>query len=579
MSIQPQLSNLARSLRIELIEPGRPDALEPIRARVGPDLPNLQLNEILPYDIDLDAVLDPLTRVSKDVRFSDQHPEALAEDKKSFVGLGEPANVTGGIPIATPITGGFIRTDGVPAVISQLTGMVGKISGTIPILSTTSLPVALQVEWFVSDKADGSTRLVQGRDFIAPEGLAGRAASFLLLPKFASGQTAETTSRWLFAKVKLAAGAFSVPPEGEEILVPGIEVKVPTIPVAPLLAERFKVAVPVPVLAPAQPATPQLVETQVQNAFTRIQQLLPGIAVTFGYELKKDGKAPESDDVVDGAGKPFAAKGAWSAGNLLKFHLQPQIQALRDTQTPVEWTLEVKATVSGLPGTKQPLVVELPAVPLFQLPVPLPVLVAGFDERYWEGGEAIVFLHHDNPLFQGFVDRKNAGAVEQIRSTLLVPLDTAVKLLSLLSFLFPHLLGDVPVDVQLGVLRDFVQKLRERAPSDLVITAERKRDDIGNYSPGWYDRISSIFMIGAPGGPTLKLFEGKAQQSHELHLRVPDGFLAASYWTIHESAFKDTTLPYDSPPAIPDPGREQEGRSAKYPSGSFGNMPKSFRWD
>jgi hypothetical protein len=89
-------------------------------------------------------------------------------------------------------------------------------------------------------------------------------------------------------------------------------------------------------------------------------------------------------------------------------------------------------------------------------------------------------------------------------------------------------------------------------------------------------------MIALPDGQTtFKLFEQKNETSHEFYVRMPAGFLAASYRTIHESAF----LPgFGSPPAIPDPGPGQEGRSATYPAGLggdkyFGNASKSFRWN
>ena len=410
-------------------------------------------------------------------------------------------------------------------------------------------------------------------------GLDGRSASFLFLPAL-SDQPAAAVSRWLVAKVKLSAGTVSLPEQNPEVRLPGIEVKVPTLPLTPLLAEKFKIQIPAPRLAPAQAAVPELVETQAQNAFTRLQALVPDLKVSLEYDLTKGGVPPQAGDVADGSGNAFPASGPWTPGTLLKFFLRPQIEPLRETPPATEWSLALKAKVTGLPGRTGEVPVALPAVRLAQLPVSLPVLVAGFSERSWEGDEAIVFVHHQNPVFQGVLDRRNVGAVEQAKSALLTPLETALKLLQLLSLFFPDLLGTgLPVGAQLGHLRSFVQKLRERAPANLVLTAEEKNDDLGKYDAGWYDRISSVFMIGAPGGPALKLFEGKAQQSHELHLRMKPGFLAASYWTIHESAFKDLDKPFDSPPTVPDPGREQEGRAASYPNKSFGNIAKSFRWD
>ncbi len=62
--------------------------------------------------------------------------------------------------------------------------------------------------------------------------------------------------------------------------------------------------------------------------------------------------------------------------------------------------------------------------------------------------------------------------------------------------------------------------------------------------------------------PRTGSHDADGQTGRRCDFRLPAEFLAASYWTLHESAFH------------PDPPR-QEGRAAGYP-GWFGNIAKSF---
>jgi hypothetical protein len=198
----------------------------------------------------------------------------------------------------------------------------------------------------------------------------------------------------------------------------------------------------------------------------------------------------------------------------------------------------------------------------------LPTLVAGFDERRWGGSQAIILLAPPTTLLTGSVDSKDPRRVDAVKGALLARIDGFMKSL-------PATHGD------LESMRTFMGAIAGVLPQDLVISAEWARHDLGTYVPGWKDRISSLFMMGIPNGSTtLKLFEQPNQRPHELHLRMPAGHYAASYWTLHESAFHpDNVKNFSSAPAVPDPGAAQGGRSAKYPFGSFGNMAKSFRWE
>lgn len=565
MTIQQELTAIAQTLRIDLVEPPQPELLKPVEVGIAPQLPDLQIAEILDGLLDLKAVVDPLTAVTKDVRFADQFSETPTTDQQSFEDLDDATTVIGGMPTST------LGTTGVPGLLAQLAGVVTELKGTIPLLAVRTVPVSMKTTWVVTDANDQP--LQAGKDFLAPKGLEGASASFLLLPDFLeqTPKPALTTVRRLKAKVTLLAGGAS----SQEVSLPGLDIPLPALALAPMLAQRFKLDLPKTSLPPGEAVAAQLTETQVTNPFTKMRELAPSISVSFSYTLSGPAFPAGVTSVVTDTGSAFTTSGNLSIGSVLKFLMRPVVAALGQSGGS-PWTLQLTAAVTGLPGNKSA-TVTLPAVELIQLPLALPVLVAGFDQRSWSGDEAIVFVHHGTPGIQGVFDRNDSDAVETIKEVLLAPLDAAVTALGLLKPLFPDLVPSL--DGQLAALTDFVQHVRIRAATNLVVTAETKRDDLGTYKPGWSNRISSVFMIGAPGGATFKLFEDTIQRSHELHLQLKPGFLAGSYWTIHEDAFKDPTTPFPSQPSIPDPGREQGGRAVNYPSNSFGNIAKSFRWD
>jgi hypothetical protein len=198
----------------------------------------------------------------------------------------------------------------------------------------------------------------------------------------------------------------------------------------------------------------------------------------------------------------------------------------------------------------------------------LPTFVAGFDERHWGGSQAIILVAPPTSLLTGLVDARSARRVDAVKADLVARIDRFIRSLP-------------PTHSDLQSMKTFMGIIAGVLPQDLVISAELARHDLGTYVPGWRDRMSSVFMMGIPNGSTtLKLFEQPNQRPHELHLRMPAGHYAASYWTLHESAFHpDNVKTFSSAPAVPDPGAAQGGRSAKYPFGSFGNMAKSFRWE
>lgn len=270
------------------------------------------------------------------------------------------------------------------------------------------------------------------------------------------------------------------------------------------------------------------------------------------------------------------------AGSLLNgLRIQPQVVSYESGPSVGRNTITValEATLTGLCTNPSTVVVD--TLQIVQLPVRLPTVVAGFDRRHATTSNAdafgyptILFLPAANGLVSGVIDRGNGtAALEAAKATVLAPLTAANAALGALSPIFPGILGAS----HLNWLGYFINKIASTPANDLVITAEQSRNNL-DYNPGWWNKISALCMLGVGDGstsPRLKLFEANNRTSHEFHVRMPAGFIAASYWTIHESAFQGG---FSSPPAIPAPGPGQQGRSANYPFASFGNMAKSFDW-
>lgn len=592
-----QLKALAASLRIE--PSGTPDdPLAPLTFKLVPDLPNLQVTDIVNAPVTLGTVLKPFTSVTKNVRFSDAHPETPTQtpaenpDLTTFASLDDDDNVLGGMPINVT---GF---SGTPSVIEQMSKILANVTGTIGIPVTTSVPIALKVEWRVTD-ASGAA-LEAGKDYIAVGGLQGPVASLIMLPTFVAepSQVGAPVVRKVGARVKLTVGSVTLPvrdpswqppPEDPTDVperwptVPAVEVRVPSIALGPLVRERFGVDAPGAPIPPAAPATPKLVDSGVDNLLTKLQKVQPAAKVELTYTMRKGSAAPAKGDVVAGTDKErdWSAWYPWRPGEALQLFMRPGFASLTPHVPPVAWTLLTRATVSGLPGGSS-VTVELPAVPLSQLPLVLPTLVAAFRQRWWmsDNGQVLVFVHHESglPLPQAFGDRKAPG-VDQAKTVLLDTIDGAQTALRALDLLFGDKLGIGDVLATVAWITNFAERIRTRAPNDLVVTQERERRKLGDYDPGWDDDISSVFMIGPPDGPTLELFAEEGHDGDLMELQMPPGNLAASYWTIHESAFHpDHRDGFQSPPVVPLPGVEQEDRADGYDHNSMGERISSFRW-
>lgn len=236
------LRGLMKGIRPELLgsvtKPG-----EPVKARVGPVPPEVDLVEVHTVPVNLSAVLDPATlggtlnpttRVRKNVQYRDQFPE------ENFASLGDRAEDTKRVLRDTPVVlpTGFSSMAGTPGVLEQFSGLVaqlnipqliGSIEGNVGVPVITKRAVSLNVDWQVLEKkADGTfAELRQGEHFIAPQGLSVAEPTFIFTPAIAVGDTAPELVRYLRATVRLSAGAARV-----KRTLPALEVKVPGLPLA-----------------------------------------------------------------------------------------------------------------------------------------------------------------------------------------------------------------------------------------------------------------------------------------------------------------------------------------------------------
>lgn len=346
------------------------------------------------------------------------------------------------------------------------------------------------------------------------------------------------------------------------------------------LGELVALETPAAPLDPGQTLTARLVPTnvpdaQLSEAARTLKDLLEDGTATLrvGYQVIGNGPfagAPTS-------GTPFeGGLGQLPVTLVQGLAVQPAVVAHERDPSPhrSSMTILAEVTVTNMPACPAAIKVTLSSPPIMQLPIRLPTLVAFSDQRRW-AGETLICVQPTTSLLAGFADRTNQGAVGAAKAALLAPIDTAIAALSALAGLFPAMLGVS----SLADLTNFTNRLRGKATNDLVVTAEGARGRL-NYDPAWWDKASSMFMIGVPDGTTtFRLWERDNQSSHLCEFRMPGGWLVASYETLHESAFRSPDRDtFSSPPDVPEPGVLQSGRADSYPFGSFGNMAKSFDW-
>lgn len=342
------------------------------------------------------------------------------------------------------------------------------------------------------------------------------------------------------------------------------------------LGELFAFEVINPVLDPAVPLQARLVPTPGDVALTPVagmlKQLIRDGKVNLGLTFRPVGqtefKWPGNNTVAATLDRPAAL-----AEGLL---VRPNV--VRDEATlgagEVGFHVNVDAVLRGIPDALGDLTVTLTGPALKQLPLRVPTVAAFFEKRDWVG-ECLLLVHHQTTLVKGAYDRNDLGGVGAAKAAITGALGKVTSALGILSaaHLFPDILGAS----SLGAVQKFLGILESLPADKLVISAEQARGTL-NYNPAWWDKASSMFMIGAPlDPPTLSLYERDNQTSHRCDFRLPARYLAASYWTLHESAFGPNRASYSSTPTVPDPGVNQAGVD-KYPYGSFGDMAKSFLW-
>ncbi|MFE5613926.1 hypothetical protein [Streptomyces sp. NPDC056463] len=123
------LDSLAKSLQV-VVRPGPGGAL--VNAAIEPLPGQIDIAEILRGAVDL-------TFITKDVRFADFKPESSLDPAQLGVQVVDRQPLAG---VAMP-----------PGTVSN--GLLGQLTGMIPMLSQTKVPVQLEVVWSVQDK-DGN---------------------------------------------------------------------------------------------------------------------------------------------------------------------------------------------------------------------------------------------------------------------------------------------------------------------------------------------------------------------------------------------------------------------------------------
>lgn len=532
MSIVDELTAIAQSLRIELLEPPQPELLKPIRAGIAPELPDLQIAEILEGAVDLTAVVDPLTAVTKDVQYSDQFPETPTSDQQSFQNLTTAGNVVGGMPTEA------LGATGIPGLLAQLGAVVTELTGHVPLLAVRTVPVSMKTKWIVMD--ENNKPLTLGRDFLAPAGLDGPTGSFLLLPEFLEQdpRPSPLSLRRLKALVILYAGGA----QSTEVALPTIDINVPALALASMIAPRFKIELPKTSIPPAQPVSAQLLETQVANPFTKIRELVPGINIAFSYRLSGPPPSqPNQKQVATDSGSDFPSSGPMSVGSLLKFLMRPRLAALGASGDP--WTLQIEASVSGLPGGRSAKV-PLPPISLIQLPVEVPVVVLAFDGFHYTAGAGVarqqatyVFLPPGNPITNTVLHRKTVDAVKVIgtaQKLLGDQLGVLSQVLSAVAAIFP---GFLTLDANsAAALTSVTAALANSAADEVIIDGTVQCDDLGTLRDvGWNDRISSLAVIGVPGSSRkLALYQNPPpNRGYRWEFGLPpDGHIIATFTSL-----------------------------------------------
>jgi hypothetical protein len=564
MTLVDQLKALAGSLHAELLEPPRPEQGLPVKVAVGPPLPNVEVTQVLTGVLNLTTTVQPLELVQKDVQWSDAASETpSANNPTSFDDLTQAGTghaILGGLPGVSgiPISAG--------GTLSQLSGLVASITGTIPFPSTTSLPVSVQVTWSVADAA--GTALTDGTDYVTLQG--GASAAFLLPPVFYEEGKAPpaATVRRLLPSVVLSAGGTSTP----SIPLPAIPISVPAVALAPPVRERFRLSGPAAPLQPGTSGAASLAETGVQNVLSRVAAAFPNVRVTLTYSILRGGTKPPSNAVLGLDKNPLSTEGAILPGQSLGFFLKPTLAALAASPAQEDWALRVTATVKGLPAAGD-LHVTLPDLPLLQLGLPVPHLLLAFGGRRFGPGaldrqRTYVFLSPGNPaIASGYVDESSPREAQQLaKDAVLAQLTAVIAVVAQVRSVFGSVLP-VLSNLHEDVLGEVIDALSASQVGDVVVDATPACRDVGadGRQARWNDWISSLAVVGLPDSRKLHLYENPDFQGRDVPFAVPAGHLFADYTTIHES--------WDSA-SVPAGPFSSDKRGP-----SLGNLVTSSKWE
>jgi hypothetical protein len=181
-----------------------------ISTSLVPPLSLIHFTDIVQQDVSLDFI-------AKDVVFSNTN-----FNSPSFV---EDPSIAKILPLFTltsvPPT---VDTSGTP-------GLIGKLKGTFPVAVPSDIAPTIAVVWKIQDEANNN--LVDGSDFLAPNGLTNPTLDIVFLPAFApfDGSAPPPAKRKIIASVTLTAGTATFSRD-----VGPVVVTIPSIPFPKVLA-------------------------------------------------------------------------------------------------------------------------------------------------------------------------------------------------------------------------------------------------------------------------------------------------------------------------------------------------------
>lgn len=211
MAVTDQLTGALGLMQIAGVANAVP-AGQQITATLAPLPGALQLTEIVQQEVSLDLIAKQV--VFTDTDFSD--PGWLDDPQIAKI-----------LPMFNLAAGAIPVVDG-----SGVPGLVGRLKGMLPVPVSTEMVPTMTVQWLVTD--DAGNTLVDGSDFLAPNGLANPTLAITFLPAFVPFDgtvPAAAAGRRLTARVTLSAGAVQVSRD-----VGPIRIEIPALPFPRVLA-------------------------------------------------------------------------------------------------------------------------------------------------------------------------------------------------------------------------------------------------------------------------------------------------------------------------------------------------------